>query len=99
MNEEIKKITSFVLMKVEIDKKSGFCFGVVYAIGKAEDALEESKSLYCLGDIVHNQAEVERLQAKGLTTINHEQFKKLRNVLEKFKIENKTVTGYDFPQK
>ena len=66
-------------MNVSIDKKSGFCFGVVYAIEAAEKQLEQHGELYCLGDIVHNEREVERLKAKGLITINHEQFKELRN--------------------
>lgn len=57
---------------VEIDPQSGFCFGVVYAIEMAEDFLEENGSLYCLGDIVHNDQEVARLQAKGLKIIGHE---------------------------
>lgn len=67
-------------MDVKIDKKSGFCFGVVYAIGKAEDALKNENKLYCLGDIVHNQAEVERLKEQGLVTIDHETFRTLKNV-------------------
>jgi len=61
-------------MKVEVDKGSGFCFGVVEAIRRAEERLEQDKHLYCLGDIVHNNSEVERLRKKGLTTISHEQF-------------------------
>lgn len=59
--------------KVEIDPESGFCFGVVTAIRKAEEALAAVKPLYCLGDIVHNSDEVERLSRKGLTSISHEQ--------------------------
>ncbi|MCM1032180.1 MAG: 4-hydroxy-3-methylbut-2-enyl diphosphate reductase [Odoribacter sp.] len=64
---------------VEIDSKSGFCFGVVTAIRKAEDSLAHSGSLYCLGDIVHNSNEVERLERCGLTTITHDELGKLRN--------------------
>lgn len=64
---------------VEIDSKSGFCFGVVTAIRKAEEELEKGNTLYCLGDIVHNNEEVERLKQKGLVTINHEEFKRLKN--------------------
>jgi 4-hydroxy-3-methylbut-2-enyl diphosphate reductase len=60
---------------VEIDKDSGFCFGVVNAIKSAEKELIESQGLYCLGDIVHNSQEVARLQKKGLKTINHEELK------------------------
>lgn len=67
-------------MKVEIDSNSGFCFGVVTAINKAEDELTNSGQLYCLGDIVHNAREVERLQEKGLETITHSDLENLRNV-------------------
>lgn len=67
------------MIKVEIDEGSGFCFGVVTAIHKAEEELTKGVTLYCLGDIVHNSREVERLKAMGLITINHEEFKQLRN--------------------
>ena len=66
-------------MKVTIDDNSGFCFGVVNAIRKAEIELNETGHLYCLGNIVHNNAEVARLTKLGLTTINQEQFRNLRN--------------------
>lgn len=65
---------------IEIDKGSGFCFGVTTAINKAEEELSHSQSLYCLGDIVHNNAEVDRLRTKGLITIDHSQLAQLRNV-------------------
>lgn len=65
---------------IEIDNDSGFCFGVVTAIRKAEEELGKSGSLYCLGDIVHNSNEVERLRAKGLETIDHNSMKRLHNV-------------------
>jgi 4-hydroxy-3-methylbut-2-enyl diphosphate reductase len=65
-------------LKVTIDKDSGFCFGVIYAIDMAEDILEEDGYLYCLGDIVHNDEEVERLKARGLRIIDHEELKNLR---------------------
>ncbi|MGI6223186.1 MAG: 4-hydroxy-3-methylbut-2-enyl diphosphate reductase [Prevotella sp.] len=67
-------------LKIEIDEGSGFCFGVTTAIKKAEEELEKGATLYCLGDIVHNSMEVERLSQKGLVTINHEQLKQLHNV-------------------
>lgn len=67
-------------MKVEIDANSGFCFGVVNAIKKAEEVLDKSNILYCLGDIVHNAGEVERLRKKGLQTITHSELKDLNNV-------------------
>lgn len=66
-------------LSVDIDNNSGFCFGVVYAIEMAEDILEEEGNLYCLGDIVHNDEEVKRLEKKGLKIINHEQLKLLTN--------------------
>ncbi|MCH4156918.1 MAG: 4-hydroxy-3-methylbut-2-enyl diphosphate reductase [Muribaculaceae bacterium] len=65
---------------IEIDKGSGFCFGVVTAIRKAEEELDKTGHLYCLGDIVHNSNEVDRLRRKGLETITHEQLKNLHNV-------------------
>ena len=65
--------------KVEIDEGSGFCFGVVTAIRKAEEELAKGGTLYCLGDIVHNSREVERLKALGLITINHEEFNRLHD--------------------
>ncbi|MBO6495408.1 MAG: 4-hydroxy-3-methylbut-2-enyl diphosphate reductase [Roseivirga sp.] len=66
-------------LSVDIDNNSGFCFGVVYAIEMAEDILEEEGNLYCLGDIVHNDEEVKRLEKKGLKIINHEHLKLLTN--------------------
>lgn len=64
-------------MKIEIDESSGFCFGVVNAIKKAEQELETSPQLFCLGDIVHNGQEVRRLASKGLKTIKHAQLELL----------------------
>jgi 4-hydroxy-3-methylbut-2-enyl diphosphate reductase len=66
-------------LQVTIDQDSGFCFGVVYAIDMAEEILEEDGYLYCLGDIVHNDEEVERLKSKGLRIIEHEDLKDLHN--------------------
>lgn len=66
-------------LKVEIDKNSGFCFGVVYAIDMAEEILEEQGYLYCLGDIVHNDEEVKRLEQKGLKIISHNQLVRLKD--------------------
>ncbi len=66
-------------MKVEIDDKSGFCEGVINAIQTAERYLSENKQLYCLGDIVHNSEEVNRLKELGLEIISQEQFKNLKN--------------------
>lgn len=66
-------------LHVQIDVHSGFCFGVVYAIEMAEDMLEEFGYLYCLGDIVHNDEEVNRLKRKGLKIIDHEVLKDLHD--------------------
>ena len=62
------------MIHVEIDERSGFCFGVTTAIRKAEEELQKGAPLYCLGDIVHNGMECERLRAMGLIAIDHEQF-------------------------
>ena len=67
------------MRKVEIDQGSGFCFGVTAAIQKAEEELAKGEKLYCLGDIVHNGQECERLKQMGLITINHEEFALLKN--------------------
>lgn len=68
------------MAKIEIDSESGFCFGVVTAIRKAEEELERTGHLYCLGDIVHNSNEVERLESKGLQTITHDELNRLHGV-------------------
>ena len=65
---------------IEIDNGSGFCFGVTTAIRKAEEELGRTGHLYCLGDIVHNTAEVDRLASRGLETITHEQLEQLHDV-------------------
>jgi len=67
------------MVQIEIDSGSGFCFGVTTAIKKAEEELGNSPTLYCLGDIVHNGIEVERLHERGLTTINHDQLAQLHD--------------------
>jgi len=66
-------------MNITIDPHSGFCFGVVFAIQMAEDELDKGETLFCLGDIVHNNREVERLEAKGLKIIDHETLKQLKD--------------------
>ena len=65
-------------LSVRIDPNSGFCFGVIYAIQMAEDLLDEQGYLYCLGDIVHNDEEVQRLEARGLRIICHDRLAELR---------------------
>ena len=68
------------MIQIEIDNGSGFCFGVTTAIKKAEEELAQGETLYCLGDIVHNGMECERLRQMGLITINHEDMKNLHDV-------------------
>ena len=67
------------MVNIEIDEGSGFCFGVTTAIRKAEEELAKGNTLYCLGDIVHNGQECERLKKMGLITINHEEFAQLHD--------------------
>ena len=64
-------------MRVVIDDKSGFCAGVVRAISEAERALEQGGEVFCLGDIVHNRVEVQRLESLGLKTIEHNDLDRL----------------------
>ena len=69
-----------IMRQIEIDSGSGFCFGVTTAISKAEEELAAGNALYCLGDIVHNGMECERLRHMGLVTINHDDLERLRDV-------------------
>ena len=68
------------MIQIEIDNGSGFCFGVTTAIKKAEEELAQGGTLYCLGDIVHNGMECERLRQMGLITINHDDLQRLHDV-------------------
>lgn len=81
-------------MRVEIDEHSGFCFGVVNAIRKAEQELERGV-LYCIGDIVHNNLEVERLRAKGLRTIGHDEFAQLHDCRVLFRAHGEPPVSYE----
>ena len=67
-------------MKIEVDRSAGFCFGVKEAIRKAEEELLKGNTIYSLGEMVHNQKEMQRLADLGLKTIDHDQFHKLNNV-------------------
>ena len=80
---------------VEIDSGSGFCFGVTTAIKKAEEQLASSGSLYCLGDIVHNGIEVERLHEKGLVTINHDDLQRLHSAKVLLRAHGEPPETYD----
>ena len=86
-------------MKIEIDQNSGFCFGVVTAINKAEAELSIQGELYCLGDIVHNSMEVDRLSKKGLVTINRDQFLQLKNKKVLFRAHGEPPSTYEFAKK
>jgi 4-hydroxy-3-methylbut-2-en-1-yl diphosphate reductase len=82
-------------MQITIDTNSGFCFGVVNAIETAERYLENHDELYCLGDIVHNNMEVERLEKKGLKTITHEDLPKMKNATVLLRAHGEPPTTYE----
>ena len=86
------------MLQIEIDSQSGFCFGVTTAINKAEEKLAEEKTLYCLGDIVHNGMECKRLQKMGLKTINHEQLMQLHDVKVMLRAHGEPPTTYSVAQ-
>lgn len=86
-------------MEIEIDSGSGFCFGVTTAINKAEEELKAGKALYCLGDIVHNGIEVERLAQKGLITIDHDQFQQLKNATVLLRAHGEPPSTYQIAQR
>ena len=83
------------MMKIEIDQESGFCFGVTRAIGKAEEELAKEEHLYCLGDIVHNGKECNRLQQLGLVTINHEQMREIHDTKVLLRAHGEPPSTYD----
>ena len=86
-------------VKVEIDKGSGFCFGVVNAISSAERELKNTDILYCLGDIVHNSLEVERLESMGLRTIEHDEFARLEGKKVLLRAHGEPPSTYETAQK
>ena len=86
-------------MQIEIDSGSGFCFGVTTAIKKAEEELAEGKPLYCLGDIVHNGMECERLRQMGLVTINHDEMRRLHNVKVLLRAHGEPPETYQLAQR
>jgi len=83
-------------MIIEIDKNSGLCFGVVEAIRKAEETLQQQDALYCLGDIVHNDAEVERLTTKGLITIDHTRFFTMKDTTVLLRAHGEPPSTYEY---
>lgn len=84
---------------IEIDPDSGFCFGVVTAINKAEEELKQGDTIYCLGDIVHNSDEVERLERKGLVTITHKDMENLRNVKVLLRAHGEPPSTYELARR
>ena len=87
------------MVNIEIDSGSGFCFGVTTAIQKAEEELAKGNTLYCLGDIVHNGQECERLKKMGLITINHEEFAQLHNVKVLLRAHGEPPATYELAHK
>ena len=87
------------MVNIEIDSGSGFCFGVTTAIRKAEEELAKGNTLYCLGDIVHNGQECERLKEMGLITINHEEFARLHNVKVLLRAHGEPPETYELARK
>ncbi len=83
-------------MRIEIDKKSGFCFGVINAIRAAENELNNAESLYCLGDIVHNGMEVERLEKLGLKSISKEEYFTLKDCKVLIRAHGEPPETYDY---
>ena len=88
-----------MVLQIEIDNGSGFCFGVTTAIQKAEEELQQGNKLYCLGDIVHNGMECERLKEMGLITINHEEMRQLHNVKVLLRAHGEPPETYELAQK
>ena len=86
-------------MQIVIDQNAGFCFGVVHAIEAAEKALQDNSHLFCLGDIVHNNEEVHRLEKKGLQIINDEEFRHLRHAKVLIRAHGEPPETYRIAQK
>ena len=82
-------------LDVTIDTKSGFCFGVEFAIEIAEEVLREEGELYCLGDIVHNDMEVKRLEEMGLKIIDHEELENMNDVKVLIRAHGEPPSTYD----
>ena len=87
------------MIEIEIDQGSGFCFGVVNAIGSAERELKKNGHLYCLGDLVHNSLEMERLKRLGLKTIDHRDFSGLENKTVLLRAHGEPPSTYDIAEK
>ena len=86
-------------LKATIDRRSGFCFGVVKAIQKAETLLDEGQTVYCVGQIVHNDEEVNRLKKKGLVTIDHQEMTALSGANILFRAHGEPPASYETARK
>jgi 4-hydroxy-3-methylbut-2-enyl diphosphate reductase len=86
-------------MKVETDRRSGFCFGVIKAIKTAENELDNEKQLYCLGNIVHNGMEVQRLEKLGLRTISREEYLRMSNCKVLIRAHGEPPETYEYAKK
>ncbi len=86
-------------MIIEIDDGSGFCFGVTTAIKKAEEELAKGEKLYCLGDIVHNGMECDRLRDMGLITINHDEMRQLHDAKVLLRAHGEPPETYELARK
>jgi len=87
------------MLKIEIDNGSGFCFGVTTAIRKAEEELARGERLYCLGDIVHNGMECERLRRLGLVTIDHKEMTRLHHVKVLLRAHGEPPSTYELARR
>ncbi len=86
-------------LKISIDKNSGYCFGVTGAITKAEDTLKERHELFCLGELVHNEEELARLEKGGLKIIQYNQLKNIRNTRILFRAHGEPPQSYDLARR
>ena len=87
------------MIQIEIDNGSGFCFGVTTAIKKAEEELAKGEKLYCLGDIVHNGRECDRLREMGLITINHDEMQQLHDAKVLLRAHGEPPETYELARK
>ena len=87
------------MLQIEIDTGSGFCFGVTTAIQKAEEELAKGNTLYCLGDIVHNGMECDRLRQMGLITINHDEMRQLHDVKVLLRAHGEPPSTYELARR
>ncbi len=86
-------------LTTEIDEHSGFCFGVIRAIEKAEELLDKGETVYCVGEIVHNDEEIHRLSKKGLITIDHNKLTRIKNANILFRAHGEPPSSYEKARK